>query len=238
VIQARATFPLLLRWLALLVLVGVLAIAGRQLAARIPEFAEYLASLGPLAAVLFVIGYVVATIAFVPGSILTLAAGALFGLTTGVALVFVAATIGSTLAFLISRYVARDAIARRVADNARFRAVDRAIAENGRRIVFLLRLSPVFPFALLNYALGLTRISVRDYVLASVGMLPGTILYVYYGKLAGDVATLAGGTTPPRDAGYYLVLALGLVATIVVTTLVTRMARTALRTATDRAAGL
>ncbi len=237
-IQARATFPRLLRWLLLLVVVSVLVMTGRQLAARIPEFAQYLASLGPMASLLFVFGYIVATIAFVPGSVLTLAAGAIFGLTTGVALVFVAATTGSTIAFLISRYLVRGAVERRVADNTRFRAVDRAIAENGRRIVFLLRLSPVFPFALLNYALGLTQISLRDYMLASIGMLPGTILYVYYGKLAGDVARVAGGTTPPRDAGYYLVLALGLVATIVVTTLVTRMARTALRAATDPTAGL
>ena len=226
-----------LRWLAALAAIAALILAGRQLTRLIPEFAQYLEGLGGFAGVLFVVGYVIATVAFIPGSILTLAAGALFGLTTGVALVFVAATIGSTLAFLISRYVVRGAIERRVADNPRFRAVDRAIAANGRRIVLLLRLSPVFPFAVLNYALGLTQISLRDYVVASVGMLPGTILYVYYGKLAGDVATLASGAAPPRDGGYYIVLALGLIATIGVTTLVTRMARTALRTATDGVEG-
>ena len=111
--------------------------------------------------------------------------------------------------------------------------MNRAIAADGRRIVFLLRLSPAFPFSLLNYALGLTRISLTDYVVAGGGMLPGTTLYVYYGKLAGDVAALSSGVAPPRGLGYYAVLALGLVATIVVTTLVTRTARSALRTATD-----
>ena len=226
-----------MRWLVVLAALVALIVVGRQLRGLVPGFERYLEELGGLAGVLFVVGYVVATVAFVPGSILTMAAGALFGLTTGVALVFVAATIGSTLSFLIARYLLRGAIERRVSDNPRFRAVDRAIAANGRRIVLLLRLSPVFPFALLNYALGLTQISLRDYVLASIGMLPGTILYVYYGKLAGDVATLAGSATPPRDTGYYLVLALGLGATIVVTTLVTRMARAALRTATEDVAG-
>ena len=159
----------------------------------------------------------------------------MFGLTRGVLFVFVGATLGSTLAFLLSRYVARRAVERRLAGNVRFAAVDRAIAVQGRRIVILLRLSPAFPFSLLNYALGLTRISLRDYVLASVGMLPGTMLYVYYGKLAGDVAALAGGVAPRRDAAYYAVLGVGLLATVIVTAVVTRTARAALRTATESA---
>jgi len=227
----------IIRWLVIAVLLAAIVVGGRRLGALVPAFAQYIEGLGALGPIVFVLGYAVATVAFIPGSILTFAAGAIFGLTTGVGLVFVAATVGSTIAFLVSRYVARGAIEQRVAGNARFAAVDKAIAAQGIRIVMLLRLSPVFPFSLLNYALGLTRISLRDYVLASVGMLPGTILYVYYGKLAGDIATLSGGTAPPRDMGYYVVLALGLFATIVVTTLVTRTARTALRTATDGAAG-
>ena len=94
----------------------------------------------------------------------------------------------------------------------------------------------MFPFSLLNYALGLTSVSFTDYVLASVGMLPGTVLYVYYGRLAGDVAALAGGAQAPKGAGYYAVLVTGLVATVVVTTIVTRMARAALHQATTLAA--
>ena len=97
--------------------------------------------------------------------------------------------------------------------------------------MFLLRLSPVFPFSFMNYAIGITRISFRDYLLASVGMLPGTVLYVYYGKLVGDVAALAGGAAPERDAGYYAILAIGLAATVAVTALVTRIARRALEEA-------
>ena len=215
-----------------LAVIVALVLFGRRLGALVPRFAEYINGLGAIGPVVFVVGYALATVAFIPGSILTLAAGAMFGLVKGVALVFVAATIGSTLAFLLSRYAARTAVKRRLDGNERFAAVDRAIAAQGRRIVVLLRLSPAFPFSLLNYALGLTSISLTDYVLASVGMLPGTTLYVYYGKLAGDVAALAGGVAPPRDTAYYAVLALGFVATILVTAIVTRIARKALRAAT------
>ena len=118
--------------------------------------------------------------------------------------------------------MARGAVERRLAGNARFVALDRAIGGDGRRLVFLLRLSPVFPFNLLNYALGLTRVRLVDFLAASIGMLPGTLLYVYYGKLAGDVAALVGGAEHTRGAATYAVLGLGLVATLVVTTVVTR----------------
>lgn len=185
---------------------------------------------GPL---VFIVGYAIATVAFVPGSLLTLAAGAIFGLVQGTAYVFVAATLGSTAAFLVSRYLARAAIERRLADNARFSAIDRAVAREGRKIVLLLRLSPVFPFVLLNYGLGLTKVRLVDYVIASIGMLPGTVLYVCYGMLAGDVAALAGGVESERDWTYYATLVLGLVATLGVTTILGRLARKALREVTD-----
>lgn len=217
--------------LAVAVLV-TLVLAGRRLGALVPAFAAYINSLGAVGAVVFVLGYIVATVAFIPGAILTLAAGTIFGLVKGVLLVFIGATLGSGAAFLVSRHVARSVIERRFGGSARFAAIDRAIGEHGRRIVFLLRLSPAVPFSLLNYALGLTRVSFADYIVASIGMLPGTILYVYYGRLIGDVAALAGGVHMSRGAGYYALLVLGLVATIVVTALVTRTARQALRDAT------
>ncbi len=211
-----------------LVVLALVVFAGRRAAALIPTFAEWVESLGVLGPIVFVAGYVVATVAFVPGSLLTLAAGAIFGLVKGAALVLLAATLGASAAFLVSRYVARGAVERRLAGNPRFAAIDRAVGREGRKIVLLLRLSPVFPFNLLNYALGLTRVSFGDFIVASVGMLPGTLLYVYYGKVLGDVARLAGGAPTEKDRGYYVVLGLGLVATIVVTTVVTRIARRAL----------
>ena len=219
----------------LLIAVGLagLIVLGRAVGGYVPQFAAWVDSLGPWGPIAFVAGYVIACVAFIPGSLLTLAAGAIFGVTRGVLFVFIGAVAGAAAAFLIARYVARSAVERKLAGNARFAAIDAAIARQGRRIVTLLRLSPVFPFNLLNYALGLTQVRFTDYLLAMVGILPGTILYVYTGKLAGDVAALAGGVAPVRGAGYYVVLALGLAATVVVTTIVTRTARRALQEVTD-----
>jgi len=177
----------------------------------------------------FIAGYVIATVAFVPGSLLTLAGGAIFGLIEGTIVVFIAASLGAIAAFLVARYLARSAIERRLASHPRFAVLDQAIATEGRKIVFLLRLSPVFPFILLNYALGLTRVRLLDYALACFGMLPGTLLYVYYGKVVGDVAALAAGAAPERGSAHWVVLGLGLVATLVVTTVVTRIAARALK---------
>lgn len=219
-----------------LALLAALFVAGREAGAMIPRFAEWVDSLGAVGPLVFIAGYAVAVVAFVPASLLTLAAGAIFGLGAGVAYVFCAATLGACLSFLLSRYVARSAVERRIAGNAKFAAIDRAVAADGRRIAFLLRLSPAVPFGLLNWGMGFTQVRFADFALASFGMLPGTLLYVYYGKLAGDVAALAGGAAVPRDAGYYAVLALGLVATVAVTALVTRTARRALAEATGDAA--
>jgi uncharacterized membrane protein YdjX (TVP38/TMEM64 family) len=200
----------------------------------VPAFAEWVEGLGVLGPVVFVLGYALAVVAFVPGSLLTLAAGAIFGVLKGTILVWIAAMLGSTGAFLVARYFARSAVERRIQGDPRFAAIDRAVGDQGRRIVFLLRLSPVFPFNLLNYALGLTRVRLLDYVVAGIGMLPGTLLYVYSGKVAGDVAAAAGGAAPARGPAEYALLGVGLLATIVVTTLVTRIARRALREATGQ----
>jgi uncharacterized membrane protein YdjX (TVP38/TMEM64 family) len=211
-----------------------LIMVGQSAAGRLPEFAAWVNGLGALGPIVFIAGYVAATLAFAPGSVLTLTAGVLFGLVRGVVYTFIGATLGASAAFLVSRYLAREAIERRLVGNPRFQAIDRAIAGHGRRIVILLRLSPVFPFNLLNYGLGLTKVRFVDYLVASVGMLPGTLLYVYYGKVAGDVAALAAGAAVERGAAEYVLLAAGLVATILVTTIVTRIARKALREATSQ----
>ena len=211
-------------------LVG-LALLGRQLGGLLPRFAECVDGLGFWGPAVFIAGYVVTTVAFIPGAVMTLAAGAVFGLPKATVYVLTGATLGSAVAFLISRHLAREAIAARVAGNARFAAIDRAVGAQGFKMVLLMRLSPVFPYNLLNYSLGLTTVRFTDYALASIGMLPGTLLYAYYGVLAGDVARLAGGTAVERGPAYYAVLVLGLLATIAVSTLVTRAARQALREA-------
>jgi len=227
----KAGFPIAKILIGLVAVVG-LVLLGRKAGGLLPKFAEWVNGLGVWGPIVFILGYAVAAVAFVPGSILTLAAGAIFGLVWGAIYVFVAATLGASLAFLVSRHLARAAIEKKIAGNKRFAAIDRAVGAQGRKLVFLLRLSPIFPFNLLNYALGLTKVSFTDYAVASVGMIPGTILYVYYGKLAGDVAALAGGAAVQKGAGYYAVLVLGLLATVVVTTLVTRTAQKALKEAT------
>jgi len=208
---------------------------GRLAGGYVQGFAQWVDGLGAWGPAAFIAGYALAVAAFVPGSLLTLAGGAIFGVAKGTAYVFCAAVLGSSLGFLIARYLARGAVERRLAGNEKFAAIDRAVGGQGRWIVFLLRLSPVFPFSLLNYALGLTSVRFADYLAASVGMLPGTLLYVYSGKAVGDVAALAGGAQHERGATDFALLAVGLLATAVVTVLVTRIARRALDEATSAA---
>lgn len=189
---------------------------------------EWVNSLGSLGAIAFITIYLLATVAFFPGSILTLGAGVVFGVVWGSLYVFVGATLGATAAFLVGRYLARGWVSGKIAGNANFRAIDEAVGKEGFKIVLLTRLSPVFPFNLLNYAYGVTGVSLRDYVLASVGMIPGTIMYVYIGSLAGSIATLGTGTQPTNAGLQWVIRILGFVATIAVTVYVTRVARKAL----------
>jgi uncharacterized membrane protein YdjX (TVP38/TMEM64 family) len=189
---------------------------------------EWIAQLGPLAPVAFIGAYIVGTVFFVPGAILTIGAGALFGLAYGIVYVSVGATLGATGAFLLGRYVAREWVARRLQGNQKFEAIDRAVAREGWKIVGLARLSPVFPFNLLNYAFGLTDIPLKDYFLASwVGMLPGIAMYVYIGTLAGDLARAESGSTRSSPAHWVLEI-VGLIATAVVVVYVTYIAHKAL----------
>ncbi len=222
----------LLKFVAAAMVLIVLVVLGRVAGAYIQPFAQWVDGLGFWGPAAFVLGYSIAVVAFVPASLLTLGAGAIFGIAHGVIYVFVAATVGSCLAFLVSRYLARSAVEKKLEGKPKFSAIDRAVAAEGLKIVFLLRLTPAVPFNLLNYALGLTRVRFADYAIASVGMLPGTLLYVYSGKLAGDVATLAGDPAVARGWGYYSLLALGLAATLAVTLVVTQSARRALAKAT------
>lgn len=207
--------------------VVALLLIGSQAGPYLERFRDQVAELGPLGPLVFICGYIVATVLGLPGAILTLAAGSIFGVVWGSLFVFVGATLGASGAFLAARHVVRSTIEARVADNPRFAAIDRAIAGDGRKIVFLLRLSPVFPFNLLNYALGLTRIGFADYFVASVGMIPGTVLYVYLGALGGEAAVAASGSTE-TELLTWAIRIVGFAATLLVTVIVTRTARRAL----------
>lgn len=177
---------------------------------------------GIWAPILFILVYAGAAVAFIPGSILTLSAGAIFGVVKGAALVSVASTTAAAISFLLGRFALRGWIERKLAHKPAFKAIDEAVAREGWKMVLLLRLSPVFPFSLLNYGLGLTRIGFWPALLASwIGMMPGTILYVYLGSIA---KVAAGETTTARKALY----AVGLLATLAVTVWITRIAKRAL----------
>lgn len=215
-----------LGWAALAVLAVVFGV--RAAGPELPVWIAWIQSLGGWGPAAFIALYAAAAVLFVPGSMLSLAGGAIFGITLGTIYVFVAAVIGSSLAFLIARYLARGWVQKKLGQNTRFDAVNRAVGENGLKITFLLRLSPVFPFSLMNYALGLTRVSFRDYLLASFGMLPGTLLYVYSGRAIGEVAVLASGGAAERGIGYYGLMGVGLLATLAAALLVARVARRAL----------
>jgi uncharacterized membrane protein YdjX (TVP38/TMEM64 family) len=189
---------------------------------------EWIESLGAIGAVAFIGIYIVATVAFLPGSILTLGAGVVFGVWLGALYVFIGATLGATAAFLVGRYLARNWVAQKIANNDKFNAIDRAVGKEGLKIVVLTRLSPIFPFNLLNYAFGLTGVSIKDYIIGSLGMIPGTLMYVYIGSLAGNLALIGSATQPTNPTLQWTIRIVGFIATIAVTVYVTRIAKQAL----------
>lgn len=199
-----------------------------QLQNALTNALAWIDGLGAIAPIVFIILYVIITVAFLPASIVTLGAGVVFGVVKGSLFVFIGAMLGATAAFLVGRYVARDWVGRKIADNEKFKAIDEAIRREGRKIIFLIRLSPAFPFNLLNYALGLTKVSLKDYVLGTTGILPGTIMYVYLGSLAGNLATLGSGEAPSNPTVTWAIRIIGFIATVAVTVYVTRVAQKAL----------
>jgi len=211
----------------------VVAAAAGLLFLPVREWLEaleiYIQSLGALGPVLFGLAYVVTTVLLVPGSALTIAAGGLFGLSNGFLVVFLGANLGALCAFLLARTFIRKQVTRWARAKPKFRTLDQAIGKQGFRMVFLARLSPAFPFVLLNYLVGLTAVRTGPYILANLlGMLPGTFLFVYIGAAARDA--LAG---QPASTDFYqqILKYVGLAATFAVVMLVTRVARKALREA-------
>lgn len=205
-----------------------LVLLGRHFAGDVAGLIDGIGRLGVWAPVAFIAIYAVATVAFVPGLVLTLAGGALFGVVLGTVYVFTGAVLGTLGAFLVARHIARPLVARRIGRDPRFERIDRSIAQRGLRIVVLLRLSPVIPFNMLNYALGLTRVRLRDYVIASVGMLPATIAYVYSGWLAADVAAGVARRGTGNALADYGLLVVGLMATLAAAITIAQIARNAL----------
>lgn len=207
---------------AALTLAALLAVFDVR--AMLREWLGVVERLGAMGALLFGLIYVAATVLLVPGSALTLGAGLLFGVPLGSLIVSLASTLGAACSFLIARFLAREWVARKIEANSGLAAMDRSVAAEGWKIVLLLRLSPVFPFSLLNYALGLTRVKLCDYVLASwLGMMPGTVMYVYLGSLART-----GASTQEKSPAEWALYGTGLLATLAVTLMTTRIARRSL----------
>ena len=215
------------KWIGLASLAIALLIAAHVLPVRqrLAEFNDWVLHLGIWGIILFIAAYIVATVLLLPASILTVGAGFVFGVFLGAVTVSIASTTGAALAYLIARYVARDQIEQKLGSNQRFKQVDRAIGELGPKLVFLLRLSPLIPFNLSNYLYGLTAVKFWPYVLASwIGMLPGTLLYVYLGAAGKAGLSGAAGQSSGRSPWEYVLFGIGLVATVIVTVWLTRIA--------------
>jgi len=214
--------------LAAVVIAALWFLPLRSYVIAVLSWTEGLGAWGPVALAVF---YVVACVFFLPGSVLTLGAGFLFPFWIGLLAAWVGANLGAAAAFLIGRTVARDWVARKVETSPKFAAIDEAVGKEGFKIVFLLRLSPAFPFNLLNYALGLTKVSFGAYAGASlIGMLPGAMMYVYLGSAARSLADVAAGQVESGAAGRVFFW-VGLAATIAVVVLVTRIAAKSLASA-------
>ena len=236
--QARCGLPFIdryataIRWMSLLaMLVGLmLFIWALDLARLVSAMQGLISGLGFRGMVLFTGIYVLVTISFLPGSVFTLAAGAMFGPLWGTITVSIGSTIGAAIAFLIARYAARQSVVRLVQRRRRLAALDRAIARGGWRVVALLRISPAIPFNIQNYALGVTPIGFWAYLISSwLAMLPGTFFYVYLGFLGYESLKAATGQHQSIETIHWIILGSGLIVTVVVTIYLTYLAGRAIK---------
>lgn len=192
---------------------------------------NWIHGLGLIGYAVFILLYILSCIFFIPGTVLTLGAGAIYGVVLGSVIVSVASTLGAGAAFLVGRYAAREFVERKIEGNETFKSIDEAVAREGGKIVFLTRLSPLFPFSLLNYAYGLTKVNFFSYFIASwIGMMPGTVMYVYIGSLGSDLATAGTG-----EQSYlkWILNAVGFIATVLVSVYVGKIAKQALERKVD-----
>lgn len=221
------------RWflIAACVAIAIVAINCCHLRELLTNTLMWVDNLGYWAPLAFILIYNLATVLFIPGAILTLGGGVIFGLVFGSLYVFIASTLGATSAFLIGRYWSRSWVLEQLEAHPKFKAIDKAVTREGFKIVFLTRLCPLLPFNLLNYAFGVMQLSLRDYFLGSVGMIPGTIMYVYIGSLAGDLASIGASEMPlsPRaDAINWAINIMSLIVAAIAIVYITRIASKAL----------
>lgn len=229
-------------WVKLAVGVALIALAAGMsfvLPVRdyLQQFLEILQGFGLWGLAILSVSYVAACVLFIPGFILTVGAGflaavlyadnAFIAVAVGTVAVSLGSVAGACVAFLLGRTLARDWVDQKVSGNTRFKALDEAIGKSGLKVVFLTRLSPLFPFNMLNYMMGVTKVRFRDYLIGSwIGMLPGTVLYVYIGTTAKSLTEVAaGGGEGGGESASTVLLIVGLIATFIVVALVTRVAK-------------
>ena len=189
---------------------------------------EWIESFGTITPIIFGLIYIICTILLISGAVLTLGAGIIFGVIKGSIIVSVFSTLAAITSFLIGRFLLRNWVLKKIEKYPKFKAIDTAVAKKGWKIVGLTRLSPVFPFVFLNYAFGLTKISLKDYSIASwIGMMPGTIMYVYIGSLIGDIATLGAGGREKTPVEWIFTI-IGFIITVIITLYVTNISKKAL----------
>lgn len=214
----------------ILVIIGVLlALQFTPLGDWLKDLVEKIEGLGPVGPVIFIGVYVVSAVFLVPASALTLGAGLAFGLGFGFVYTSIGSTLGAAAAFMLGRTLFRKKAEKKIAGNKDFEALDKAVAEDGWKIVALSRLSPVFPYTFLNYAYGVTKVKFWPYIFASwIAMMPGTVLYVYLGAIGNQASGDDSGSLWKN-----ILLGVGLVATIIVTVLITKKAKAKLNEKTD-----
>lgn len=208
-----------LQFLCLTCLVITLIIISQSINIQqnLQTFITWVENLGIWGPIGFIFIYNIGTLLFIPGSLLTINGGFLFGLFWGSVYVLIAAMIGAILAFVIGRYISKDWICQQLEKYPKFKAIDHAVTQEGWKIVLLTRLSPIFPFNLLNYAFGVTNVSLFDYILGSFGIIPGTVMYVYIGSITTNLAMISTNTQPTSlevKIWQYILQAIGLIATI------------------------
>ena len=223
----RKPFPLLKIVLAVIAVAAFFTVINLlPVGEWIATFQGWVKDLGPIGYVVYVLVYVVVCVTFLPASPLTLGAGAIFGFVEGAIVVIIGATLGATASFLLGRTIMRRRIEAMAANNVKFRALDRAIAREGGKIVFLVRLAPVFPFAYINFAFGLTGVRTLPYIVATFfGIMPATLAFVYIADAATRTATA------DLDSTRLIINIAGVIVAILVTVFVTRIALRAIRKA-------
>lgn len=224
-------------WLLAAAAAAIAVVVHRfNLQSSIQGYWYWLAKLGTSDPLTFIVFFNLATLICVPASLLAIQAGFVFGWGWGSLYVLIGAIVGATLAFLVGRYLTQQWVWQKVNANVRFHAIAQAVAQEGWKIVLLTRLSPIFPFNLTNYAFGITKISLRHYVLGSLGILPGTVLYTYMGSLASEFSQARlSSTAMPLEVqiGQWGMRLMGLIATVAITVYLHQVAKKALNQRMD-----